>query len=273
MGRKINFLGSGKAITATTAQQLSFTGNDLPSAGVVAFHFMTSGGANNSFANVCTRIRVRADNNVIWDCNALHFRTLMQRMSQANYPLATSALQWSIWFNMLDIIDDDAADTCQFPQGSVPSVEFTTNASVAAGSLYAGWSYNPDVKAEFYSRFVGQPMQIATGTNLTFPIQESGAIRAAVVDTPGLDRLRLELNGEQVIHAPGPLYIATASGNMLQETGQIEDGTTVTGATAIRIPGRSASQGGSRIELTTGSGWGGTTNELSLWSVSPQRAA
>lgn len=278
MGRFTSFLGSGKDITASTAQVLTFTGNDLPSAGVVAYHFCMTGTGN--IVDDISRIRVKADNRLIYDVNLLHFRKWQERFSTVGYALDSNLTRFTIPFNLFDIVDDDLADTCQFPRGTVPTVEITTTSGTVAGKIYAGWTQT-DAQPVFYPTLIGQQMNIANNAvNATFPINSGGAIRGMVVNTVGLSRFKAELNGFQYHQLTGALYLTAATGDMVLESQALEDGAgtsggvTITTAAGLRIPMVVASQGSSRVELDTGSTWNGgagaATNELTLWAVNNQ---
>lgn len=277
MGRFTSFLGSGKSIAATTAQVITFTGNDLPSAGVIAYHFTTYAGTGATDVADITRIRVKADNRLIYDVNPTHFRKWQERFSTVGYALPTALTRWTIPFNLFDIVDDDLADTCQFPRGTVPTVEITLDASgSAAGAMYAGWTQT-DAQPVFYPTLIGQQMNIAaSATNATFPINSQGAVRGMLVNTTGLSRFKAELNGFQYHQLIGAAYLGNTNGDMLLESQALEDGAgssggvTITSAAGLRVPMVVASQGSSRVELDTGSGWGGTSNELTLWAINNQ---
>jgi len=275
VGRITNFLGSPKTIAATTAQTIVWTGNELPSQGLVAIHFATTGGANNSLANcMANRLRIKADSTTIFDVSLTAYQSWLQRFSQANLSPGNAVLAWSVWFNMLDIVDDDLADACQFPRGTVPTVELNTNASVAAGSAYIGWTVS-DVEADYYPVLIGQAMNFAapgagTTENLSFPITEPGMLRGFAMPTVGLSRLRLDLSGAQYEYLPGALYQGTATGDMFRDAQAIEDNQSVTTTIWHRLYGTQAGLGASRVELAVGTTWGGVANEITTWAVRPQ---
>lgn len=274
MGRFTSFLGSGKDISNTSAQVVTFTGNDLPSAGVVAYHFVTTGSTND--LSDIDRIRVKADNRLIYDINTLQFRKWQERFSSVGFALPTSATRFTIPFNLFDIVDDDLADVCQFPRGTVPTVELTFNTGSATGKIYAGWTQT-DAQPVFYPTLIGQQMNIAaSATNASFPINSQGAIRGALINTAGLSRVKIEMNGFQYHQLVGAQYLGSTTGDMVLESQSLEDGAgnggtaLITTAAGLRIPMVVASQGSSRVELDTGSSWGGTSNELALWAINNQ---
>jgi hypothetical protein len=253
------FRGASIPISNLVAQVL-VASEGLPSTGLVGLHF----------ANICTRLVVRADSTVIMNVQPLHYRKWLERFSQANFAQTTAGTAWSIWFNFADIPDDDLADQCQFPRGASPSVEFTTNASAVTGNLYVGWTIS-DQAAVFYPRLIGQPMNLAASlTNAAFPIKEQGLLRGAMFDTTNLGRLALKVGGFIYEDLPGPLYNTVVTGNMTVDSERIEDGVTVDAVTAAhRLPMIPAPQGSSEAQLDTGAGWL-TANELTLWAAWPQ---
>ena len=286
MARWTSFLGSGKPVTASTAQVLTFTGNDLPSAGVVAYHFVWQGTtAGNANADI-TRIRVKADNRQIFDVCYPHYAKWLERFSQNGVAPATNALRFSLWFNLLDIVDDDLADVCQFPRGAVPTVEITTGSNTVAGNVYAGWTQT-DQAPQFYSQLIGQQMNIAaSATNANFPISTTGAIRGAILDTTSLGRVKMELNGFTYHQLIGTGYLGqNFLGDMSLAASDVEDGAgtsgqvTISNQVGLRVPMIVASSGASRLEIDTGSGWASanssgagtaTANEVTLWTVHNQ---
>lgn len=285
MARYTNFLGSAKVIAATTAQTLVWTGNDLPGSGLVALHFAFKGSGNaaNTLAEVFPasggRLRVRADGNTIVDLNFGMFSAHQERFSQANYAPLSTATAFSLWLNMSDIVDDDLADTCQFPKGAMCTVELTTAATTKLGSAVCGWTQT-NVPAKFSPYLVGQQMNIPAGAiNQSFPISEPGLIRGYGLPTVGLDRAKLTLQGFDWDFLPGAVYntadvTAAPLGDMFRDSEQIENGIVITNPIWHRVNELPGSVGGSRVELTTtaatGSSWAGTANELTIWSVRPQ---
>lgn len=272
MARWTSFLGSGKTLAASSVT--SFTGNDLPSAGVVAFHFVMNG-SGNTLANI-SRVRVKADSRLIVDISQAHLRKWLERFSQNGFALPTTYARFTLPFNLMDIVDDDLADICQFPRGAVPTVEITTGASAGAGTVYAGWTQT-DQAPEFYSTLIGSAMNIgASITNANYPIASQEAIRGVVLDTTGLKRLKLELNGFAYHQLTGVDYQASVTtGDMTLAASDVEDGAgssggvTITSQAALRVPMIQASSGASRLEMDTASGWS-AANELTLWGIGNQ---
>jgi len=270
------FKGDGRPITNTTAQVVSFS-EGLPSTGVVAFHFWTTG-ALNTFANITGggNVNVLADSDLIYSVNPTHLRKWSGRFTQGNYLPATTVTAFSLWFNFVDIVDDDAADNCQFPRGAVPTIQFSTNATVVTGSMFCAWTIS-DQPASFFPRLFSQPMNIAANqVNAPFPIKSRGGLaRGYVVDTVGLDKITMKLGGFQPVDMAGPGYLDAANGDVLRETEQIECDSTLTGVHAGRLPQVPIPGGTSEVVLTThtggaGGNWAGATNPLTLWTQDSQ---
>lgn len=272
--RRTNFNGASKAITTDALQVLQFSGNDLPSRGVVAFHFR-SHGTDSTLADLCTRFRVKADSLIIADVDITHYRKLCERFWQSNTPNETTGQVLTISFNLPDIVDDDLADVCQFPEGTTPTVEITTTATVGgatAASIVAGWTQT-DQRAQFYPRIIGTPMNIAASQrNARFPISEPGMLRGLVVPTAGIDEFVARINGADVHRLPGLRFGGTAAdgGDMLLASQNGEGVDTITSHAALRLPMVPAASGVSEIVLTTAATWPGVTAELTTWAIYPQ---
>jgi len=272
--RYSNFNGSTKAIAAGAGNGvLSFTGNDLPSTGVVAYHFATSGTTANSLSLVWgARGRVKCDGQTIYDLDVTHYRKWLERFTQANYGPVTGIARWSIWFNFMDIVDDNMADVCQLPGGTVPTVEFDTNANVLfAGTLMAGWTQTTQ-DCHFTPYLYEQALNIAaSATQSQYPITAPGsaAVRAVIIPTGNIKTFRMELNQFCYVQSSAAANTGGANaGDLFLEMEQIEDGTTITTHTAHRIPMVSPAGGVSRLLLDTGGGWA-TTDAMTLWLARP----
>ena len=273
MARFKNFNGSGKAILATTAQQLQFTGNDLPGgapgSATNAFHFTMTG--TNTFARL-TRIRVKSNGNLIYDIDPTHYRAWLERFSPANNALATTAARFSIYFSLLDIEDEDAADLCAFPMGTIPTVELVTDAGTGAGVIYGGWT-SSTITPQWYPVLLGQGMNIpASSSKQSYPLQEAGSVRGISLPTVGVDQARLTLNGFDWIQSAGAAYLNVATGDMLLEGEFYDDPETITNPAWLRMPMIPAGNGTSRWELSTQAGWAGTSAETTVWGIRNQGA-
>lgn len=280
MARWTSFLGSGKDIAATTGTNttiVSFTGNDLPTAGVIAYHFVLRSNTVNSL----NRVRVKADNRQIYDVSAAHFRKWQERFSQNGFALPTGYARFTIPFNLMDIVDDDLADACQFPRGTVPTVELVlggsagTATTAATPGIFAGWTQT-DQAPQFFPQLVGQALNIGTSqTNATYNLTTQGAIRGLMLDTTSLNRAKIELNGFSYHQLTGANYLNVSTGDMTLASQDLEDGagssggTTLTAQVGLRVPMIAASSGASRIELDTGSSWS-ASNEVTLWTIHNQ---
>lgn len=279
--RYTNFNGSSKTITAGAVNAvLSFNGNDLPSTGVIMYHFGTSGTTANTIlllfgTGAAARLRVKSDGQTLVDCDLTHYRKWLERFTQANYGPATSAVRFTIPFNFCDIVDDNMADICQFPGGTVPTVEFDTqNSTMFAGTLIAGWTQtNQDCL--FTPYFYEQALNIATSAvQAQYPITVPGdaAVRAIVIPSTNLKTFRFELNQFCYVQAAGAAYTGGANaGDLFLEMEQVEDGTTITTHTAHRIPMIQPAGGVSRLLVDTGGSWA-TTDSLSMWLARPVAA-
>jgi hypothetical protein len=259
-----DYNGSSKAIANTSAQTITFTGTDLPGAGVVAFHFYTTGSANNKLANF-TRIRVKANSQTIWDFDPVHYRAFIERVSRANFAYAATATRFTIPFYIPDG-KGDMRYASQFPKNAIPTIEIVTNASVATGTVVAGWT-RCDMKPLLYPKFLGQVLNAAAGptTNFGYPLSLDGEIRGYSIPTTGLNRVKLTLD-DVVRHQ--------VDGTLILEDQQLENPVTISDPIFHKLHGtQGAPPGRSNVQLDLGSSWAGVGNEVTIWSFHKQGEA
>jgi hypothetical protein len=288
MGRWIDYNPSPKTISNASTAPAVFQANDIPGSarGVgnlvgisLAFEYVTASGAPPNTARIA-RVKAKASGNLIMDISGTQLRAFYGRFAPANVIPAGTGQLISLWFNAFDMDDDDQADQCGFPYGTVPTVEVTFDGTQSAGSMTAAYIFS-DVEAHKYATLIAQPMGIAASQNsMGYPLNEAGQIRGVGLTSTGLGRARLLLGGRQWINAPGP-GAATATtntmGDLARETQQIELDQTLVTDTFFRLPNVQAPQG-SRIELTTAAGsggssnWAGIANEIAIWALHDQAA-
>ena len=259
-----NFNGANKPVTGGVIQTVSFTGNDLPSSGVIAYHIVTTAAAN-SLTNI-TRLRLKSDGTTIYDVATAPFRRWFERFTQANTVPGLTLQSFTIPVNFCDIIDDDLADVCQFPPGTVPTLEIVFSAASAAGNVFCGWTQS-NQDCHFTPMLLGNATNIGINQNASqFPITVPGdaQIRAVIHDTTGIGTFRIELNQFWYHQQIGALYLGVATGDMTIEGDRWEDPATVTTQTARRIPMITPQAGISRLLLDTGATYPATA-ELTLW--------
>jgi hypothetical protein len=302
-----DYSAQSKTIAASTTN--TFTSSDIPSQGVYRYHIVWGG---NTRIDHLTRLRVKANGVSIYDLGPSMLRAFIRRFSPSNYPTplaniansntigtasasttsqgGTSARRFTIPFDLLDADTEEERLSTQFPPGSQVTIELQWGSSASAGSIFCGWS-ETRVPALYYPKLYASQMNIAAGiANGRYNIQDDGQVRAVGVNTVGLDRFKVVLGGQQIFHAQGVNQAGTATGDMIAETEQLENGfseisealtTTPSAASVnlvsadvidpmfIRLDGDQAVPGSSYVELQTDSGgvaWAGAANELCVHS-------
>lgn len=307
MARRRDYSAQSKTIAASTTN--TFTSSEIPSTGVLAYHL---GWTGTSRIDHLTRIRVKANGVSIYDLSPAMLRAFIRRFSKSNYPTplaaipnsnvigtasisttsqaGTSRQRFTIPFCLLDAMSDGERDATQFPPDSQVTIELQWGASGAAGSLFCGWTQT-DQPAQFYPKLYGSQMNIAASTaNGRYNLQDDGLIRAVGVNTVGLERLKVVLAGEQIFHGQGIQVAGTATGDLISESEQLDNGyseisdaLTTTPATGslnlvtadvvdplfVKIDGPQAVPGASYVELQTGAAWVGAANEVTIHSRVP----
>jgi len=287
MARWIDYNPGTKAVAAASTAPIVWPANDIPGSarGVgnlvgLSFAFEQAAGSALTVAKIA-RLRVKASGNLIVDVSGAHLRAFLGRFSPANAVPSGTGQAFSVWFNALDMDDDDQADQCGFPYQTVPTVELTMDGTQTGAGLCTLAHIFSDVEAHKYATLIGQPMGVAAAqVSANYPLNETGQIRGIGLPSTGLTRARLILGGRQWINCIGPGGAASATavlGDLARETQQVELDQTLLTDTFYRIPMVQAPQG-SRIELTTGpaagnvSNWAGIANEIAIWALHDQAA-
>lgn len=300
MARIVDYQAAPETIAASTT--VTFTSAKVPGANVVAYHFGMTG-AGNTF-NAIDRIRVLANGVPFYDISAAMYRAWIQRFTRGrvHYPantaianlaaVAGTAVDWrrfTIPFYFLDREKSEEADVCQFPVGALPTIQIVFNANAVAGSIFASWTQT-DVPPLAWPKLYGNQMNIAaSNVNGRYPFSEDGIIRGLGLETTGLGRLRVSLNGRQVYHNQGqPATSATVTEDMMTLESEMLDGgasyamqvATAGVDNSIEDPawiklttGDDATPGLSFVELGTLAAWSGVSSELGVYAVVPYAKA
>jgi len=295
VGRIVDYNAAGKTIAASTT--VTFTSSDVPSSGVVAYHFGMTG-AGNTF-NAIDRIRVKANGIVFYDITSALYRSFIERWTngQTRYPAnqvinnlsaAGTPVDWrrfTVPFCMLDYEKHEEADVVQFPVGSNVTIEIVFNANAGAGSMFCAWT-ETDVHPRAYPKLYSSQMNIAaSNTNARYPFSEDGVIRGFGVETTGLGRARLVANGRQIYHAQGqPANSTTVTeDDLVLETEQVfglptpavaagtaAQDSSIQDPTWVKIQaGETGSSGRTYFECATTAAWSGATSELGIYAIVP----
>lgn len=261
-----NFNGSPKTIAASGLT--SFTGNDAPSSGVVAYHIVTTGAGNN--LTNATRLRLKTDGQTIYDVDVTHFRKFFERFTQANTAPALGVSRFTIPTNFCDIIEDELADVCQFPPGTVPTIEVQWGAGAAAGNAFIGWTQS-NQDCHYTPMLLGQALNLGASQNAAqVPINVAGdaEVRGVIMHTTAVGTWKIELNQFLFHQCIGALYLTVATGDMGLEGDSWEDPATITTQCGRRIPMVNPTTGISRLIVDTGAGFAATA-EYTLWMAHP----
>jgi hypothetical protein len=256
-----DYNANAKTISNLVAQTITFTGTDMPSSGVVAYHIYFTGGAANQLGNL-TRCRVKANSQTIYDFNpATHFRTFIERISRANYAPASTVVRFTIPFYLPDAKGDDRY-VSQFPRNAIPTIELVTNASFITGTALVGWQ-RTDMKPALFPKLLGITLNAAASlTNYTYPISTDGEVRGFSINTTGLNRAKLVL--DDVVRWQ-------YDGTFALEGNQLENPQTITDPLFNKLHGtQPAPPGRSYWNLDTAGGWAGVANESVLWTFHKQ---
>lgn len=267
MARSHRFSGVSKSIVATTVQTITFPANEIEGAGVIGYDVLFQGGAD--IADI-DRVRVFASGDLILDMSQTQLRTWIEATHRTGTVQATTDTRFHIPLYMPDMVTRDERDSCQFPLGAQPQVEIDFLNTVPAGTAIIGWT-KTDQQPMFASRLYSAVLNFsASQTNARYALQDGGIIRGIIINTAGVDRARLVLSDREVFRIPGPQFNGLTFGNMILATRMNESPISLTDPFFVPISfGIPASVGSSYLELDTGAGWDGVSNEIVVWSFVP----
>ena len=256
-----NYNAGAKTITGGVAQTVVWNSSDIPGTGVVQYAVSLTGAAND-YANVA-RLRVKAAGQTIWDVLPVHMAAMLQRMSRNNLGAIAADTNFVIPLYKLDYGDNEAlAYVGGFPRGLAPTVEVDVDAATAAGTAVAGWTQS-DQPFSFYAKMIGSQTNIGVGVvNGRVPLTQDGLIRAFSINTTGLVRLKLKVSGVELLNLSVAQLIATQrpQNDVAVQSNPL--------CVVLEFP-MSAVGGDSYYELDTDGAWGGTTNEITTYSILP----
>lgn len=253
------FLSSTETIAASTT--VTFPTSKIAGPGVRRFLFDMTG-AGNDFSDV-SRIRIKSGSDTLYDCGGAALQVLLQRLTMSNMALAAADVNFQVPFCDLESGDQIAKELAGFPLGNESLVEVTFGAGAAAGTLRIGWELS-DRAPRYVPKFAGIPMGVAaSSSSANYVLPAGGWLRAYVLNTTGLNRAKLTVNGKAVVDLPGPLLL---------ESERDEDPNTISNPICRTIfPMREVvGAGRSKIELDTAAGWAGAANEFTMLTWHPQ---
>lgn len=275
MVRRTDYNGQTKTLTALTAQTIVWTNSEIASERVVGYHVVLQGVGND--LSTIDRIRVSANGSNIVNITPTQLRAYWQNYSAGKIKIPTTAQAFTIPLALLDAPQPDMQDVSQFPFRSQVQLDLVFNATVAAGSVYLGWT-ETSVEPAIFPRILASAMNIPASVALQrFAFQENGVVRGVLLPQTGIDRAKIAIGNEEFTNLPGAQFTGLANlGNMLFDAeslygdGPSGAGTPLTTEAFSRITaGISAPVDGSFIELQTGAAWGGVANEAVIYAVAP----
>lgn len=247
---------------------IPISSRELVGAGVVVYGFsMTGNGGVLGGAGGIQRIKLKADGEVLIELTAAQLVSYLAGSSAwaASLTLGAATEFW-LPCNLPWMPNESSRDMCQFPAGAAPSMEIETgSAGDGTGSLQVSAIRTDPRKAKFRPVIRTQAMGVsASSTNQAVNLTVKGLIQGFGMATTGLDRLRARLNGLSMLDL------------------RMQGGTTDMGAALLELPrglvtnidptyfltewNVPAGQG-SQLELETGAGWNGTTEEVFVHSI------
>lgn len=254
---------ASKTLTATTAETIVFNPNEIPGSGVVQYMIQLTG-TNNDYDSL-DRVRIKASGQTIWDVTEVHLTALIQRLSRANESMASGDTNFSIPLYIPDGKGDERY-LSGFPAGMSPVVEIDKDNSGGAGTAFCGWA-QWSKPFSFFPMYLGSQMNIAaSATNARHNITQPGLLRGFSLNTTGLDRARLVVGGREVFNLDD---------QFLLQSQLLENSDTATNPLFIKLhdPLPITLGGSTYLEVDTGAGWGGTSNELSVYTLVPVQSA
>lgn len=270
MARTYKASGVSKAVAATTAQTIVFTPGEIEGAGVIAYLISlteNAAGANNDFGAL-TRVRVKANGVTFIDLTPAHLKAYVQRMSRSNFDIADGDRFLIIPLMDLAAPTWDLQDIQQFPRGAQPTVEITTDNSVAAGTMLIGY-IRTTVDPLLWPRLIGTQMNIAASQNQArFTFSTDGVVAGLGINTVGLTNLRAIISGEELIDLPSAGLPAgtTSRGDMLFLSQLLDNVDVDTDPAFLKLnAGLPADSGSSYVLLDTSAAWVGAANELVVY--------
>lgn len=257
-----NFNAGGQTVLAAAAQTVVFNASEIASDSVAAYYITVD---NGDVLTTIDRVRVKAAGATILDMSIAELAAYWQRASRSNFTVNT-AVDTSLTIPLYTL-DAKGAEryASGFPRGQAATVEVVRNATGAAGTMFCGWRlYNQPFP--FYTVATGTQTNAPAGSiNFRVPLNAAGLLRFYGLNITGLDRLRLVVNGQQLVDM---------SGAQLLESQQMEglDGGTAGDFMTFKLDEMiPITAGNSYAELQTDPVlWAGATNELLTVSYVPQ---
>ncbi len=266
MSRSYGFSAQLKAADASTT--VIFGGSDLPEPrrgeSLVGLIFELVGGTNLDLGAVSS-IRVKAGSWSIVDISSAGLRAWHEQFSRGHKDFGAAANRWTLWLNLLDMRNEEAADQCAFPNSASLQVETAFDATpTVAGTMRLGYVLS-NVDPVWSPVLRQMPCNVAASqSNGYLRISEQGRIRAVGFNgrtTNGIDRAKAVFGGVNRIEGTQEMIRAAC-----EESGPA----TVTDSSApvhwLKMVGMPVATGQAYLELDTGSA-STTADAYGLWAL------
>lgn len=254
--------GSTKQFTGGAIGNVLWTEAEIPYGGAALKGlYVALTGTNYTLANI-TRIQVFAGEKPIWRVN-------QEQLAQYLSTLGKRALAASTDTSFA-ILFDFANANCSAPALQAIKVQIDHNAT-PAGACTAQINYIlGDAPSVCFTQLIASAMNIAASqsTPVSYPITVAGVLRGILVpDVADVTSLRLWVGEKLMMDFP-------SSAALLKAQDYYSGVATTTGQKMLILDGPGMPvEAGTRVELTTAAGFGGVTEELTVWTENPHPVA
>jgi hypothetical protein len=266
--RSIGYYGTARTVPASGI--VTWSGDDIPSAGGLAALCFSASAAGGGLASLAVNlIRIKADGELVVDLAWDELIAFTEAWGSSHHNLGTAPQRYMVPFFLPDAPTPEDADICGFPYGAKCTVELFTGSS-GAGTITIGWlkaTRRPGVQP----RLLGSAANIAlsqTSRQYTLPLSRGDTLRAFSINNTGLTRLQAFLRGQMVVNVTGA---KSTEGSLLTATGLFSGPLTNVNPVWTTVPFNvSASSDDAYLQVDTGDDWAGTANRIAVYSVRQQ---
>ena len=262
MGRKITYQPNvGNA--PTSGGTATIKASELVQGPVVFDNIQFTGQAT---LGDISRVRVFAGGVPFYNFDMVEYSTWIQRFSRNNTALDLTSKVLPILFYAPDEKDQLARDSYQSPLNRYIEIDFGTFSAAVEGMNVA--SGLTDVQTLYYPLLLGSAMGIQANQALrAYDPKMGGFIRGLGINTTGLDRLFWTCSSTQILNGlngVGFLNAELAETPVYGQTGKSTD------FSVMKInPWYDLSSADNSLQLQTGGGWAGVSNELFIYAINP----
>lgn len=256
-----------QAIAAATVATIPFSPNELPGSVVggpyIQNWVIQTTGANNSLTAAIVRVRVKANNQDIWNVPSAHLRALIEALAPANTIPPAARLRFTIPQGLVGRYTRDQYLSA-FPIGAAPQVEFDVDATASAGAAtiaYEGARTPPAFFSKFLSRNTNVPATTNPGrVNIDQRGEYLYGIGLPLVGATGILSARLVINGQQVVFLDQ---------NFLLEAQFLSNPQSLVTTYFFKLDEMELIQGDCYLELVTGAG-AAANDQISFLTMAAQ---